>query len=62
MVTEKSRNSSHETHYTVFFTKNGGSLKTAIENADKSCKDAETRGYTYSQLGDMFKELGINPV
>jgi hypothetical protein len=45
-----------------FFTKNGGSLKTAIENADKSCKDVETRGYTYSQLGDMFKELGINPV
>ena len=41
------------------FEKNGGTLVTAIKNAEKSCQSAlETaRDHTYSQLGDMIKGL-----
>lgn len=42
-----------------FFEKNGGSLDTAIANAEQSMKEknADSRDYTYSELGMMMKEL-----
>lgn len=42
-----------------FFKSKGGSIYNAINNAEKSLNDAEERGYTFSELGKMFKELGI---
>lgn len=51
--------SSHPLHQ--FFIKSGGDFGKAIKNALNS-EEAVLRGdrnYTYSQLGSMFKELGI---
>ena len=42
-----------------FFTQQGGSIYDAISNAEKSMATAEDRGYTFSELGRMFKRLGI---
>lgn len=42
-----------------FFTQQGGSIYDAISNAEKSMDTAEDRGYTFSELGRMFKMLGI---
>lgn len=44
-----------------FFQKKGGDFATAVENALKSEKSVAdgARDYTYSQLGSMFRELGI---
>ena len=44
-----------------YFKQNGGSLNAAINNAIKSIGDRKTddKDYTYSELGEMFKELGI---
>lgn len=42
-----------------YFISKGGSLKEAITNAEKSMSEAGVRGYSYSELGRMFKELGI---
>lgn len=42
-----------------FFTQQGGSIYDAISNAEKSMTTAEGRGYTFSELGRMFKMLGI---
>lgn len=50
---------SHPLHQ--FFQKQGGNLLNAIQNSLKSeqtLKNGE-RDYTYSELGSMFKELGI---
>ena len=33
----------------------------AIKNAEMSMETAEERGYTFSELGRMFKKLGIEP-
>ena len=44
---------------TEFFTQQGGSIYDAISNAEKSMATAEDRGYTFSELGRMFKRLGI---
>lgn len=43
------------------FTKQGGSIYEAIKNAEMSMETAEERGYTFSELGRMFKKLGIEP-
>ena len=43
------------------FTKHGGSIYEAIKNAEMSMETAEERGYTFSELGRMFKKLGIEP-
>ena len=43
-----------------FFTQHGGSIYDAISNAEKSMITAEDRGYTFSELGRMFKMLGID--
>ena len=43
-----------------FFTQQGGSIYDAISNAEKSMDTAEDRGYTFSELGRMFKMLGID--
>ena len=42
-----------------YFEKNGGSLKSAITNAEHSMKDKNEGGrdYTYSELGRMISEL-----
>ncbi len=42
-----------------YFEKNGGSIETAIHNAEKSCieKVQTGRNYTYTQLGEMIKCL-----
>ncbi len=42
-----------------FFEKNGGSLDTAIVNAEQSMKEKNdgNRDYTYTELGKMIKEL-----
>ena len=40
------------------FKVKGGSLQTAISNANASCQNLD-RGYTYSELGKMLKELAI---
>lgn len=42
-----------------YFERCGGSLKTAIDNAEKSMKEKEESGreYTYSELGRLMKEL-----
>lgn len=44
-----------------FFQKQGGSLTKAIDNSLKSEKIImnDERDYTYSEMGTMFKELGI---
>jgi hypothetical protein len=42
-----------------FFTQQGGLIYDAISNAEKSIETAEERGYTFSELGKMFKKLGI---
>lgn len=44
-----------------YFRKKGGDLFNAIENALKSekCLTDGERDYTYSEIGSMFKELGI---
>ena len=39
--------------------KQGGSIYEAIKNAEMSMETAEERGYTFSELGRMFKKLGI---
>lgn len=46
-----------------FFLKQKGSLKTAINNANNTCKTRErdTRDYSYSELGKMMSDLGITP-
>ena len=44
-----------------FFTKQGGSIYDAISNAEKSMATAKERDYTFSELGRMFKMLGIEP-
>ena len=49
--------SKHPLHQ--FFTQQGGSIYYAISNAEKSMATAEDRGYTFSELGRMFKMLGI---
>lgn len=43
-----------------YFERNGGSLKKAIANAEKSMKEKEKndRDYTYSELGQLMKALG----
>lgn len=43
------------------FTKQEGSIYEAIKNAEMSMETAEERGYTFSELGRMFKKLGIEP-
>lgn len=43
------------------FSKQGGSIYEAIKNAEMSMETAEERGYTFSELGRMFKKLGIEP-
>jgi hypothetical protein len=43
------------------FTKQGGSIYEAIKNAEMSMETAEERGYTFSELGRMFKKLEIEP-
>lgn len=40
------------------FKEKGGTLRTAITNANNSCKD-KARGYTYSELGSMLQALSI---
>lgn len=40
------------------FMEKGGTLQTAITNANNSCKD-KVRGYTYSELGSMLQALSI---
>lgn len=40
-----------------YFTKQGGSIYEAIKNAEKSMETAAGRGYTFSELGKMFKKL-----
>lgn len=42
-----------------YFERNGGSLKKAIANAEKSMKEKEKndRDYTYSELGQLMKAL-----
>lgn len=42
-----------------YFKKNGGSLATAVENAEHSVSDRQSglRDYTYSELGRMIKQL-----
>lgn len=40
------------------FKEKGGTLRTAITNANNSCKD-KVRGYTYSELGSMLQALSI---
>lgn len=53
--------STHPLHQ--FFQKQGGSLKDAISNSNKSV-DSHRRGerdYTYSEIGMMFKDLGLLP-
>ena len=42
-----------------YFERNGGSLKKAIANAEKSMKEKEKndRDYTYSELGRLMKAL-----
>jgi len=40
------------------FKEKGGTLRTAIKNANTSCKDKK-RNYTYSQLGSMLQALSI---
>ena len=42
-----------------FFVTQGGSLKAAISNSVKSMEEANLRGNTYSELGALFQELGI---
>ncbi len=44
-----------------FFQKHGGSLTKAIDNSLKSERGLQNgeRDYTYSEMGTMFKELGI---
>ena len=42
-----------------FFMQQGGSIYDAISNAEKSMATADDRGYTFSELGRMFKMLGI---
>lgn len=44
-----------------YFEKHGGSLSSAIRNADKSMAErmALPRDYTYSELGIMMRELGV---
>ena len=49
----------HPLHH--HFTKQGGSIHEAIKNAEMSMETAEERGYTFSELGRMFKKLGIEP-
>lgn len=49
----------HPLHH--HFTKQGGSIYEAIKNAEMSMETAEERGYTFSELGRMFKKLGIEP-
>lgn len=46
-----------------FFIKQKGSLKSAINNANNTCKTREkdARDYSYSELGKMMQDLGINP-
>ena len=46
-----------------FFVKQKGSLKLAIKNAKSTCKTREedARDYSYSELGKMMDDLGINP-
>ena len=42
-----------------YFERNGGNLKNAIANADKSMKEKENnnRDYTYTELGRLMKIL-----
>lgn len=42
-----------------YFERNGGSLETAIANAEHSMeeKNISGRGYTYSELGILMKKL-----
>ncbi len=58
---EKTRKffASHPLHQ--FFIKEGGDFNNAIRNAIKSeeCVSRGDRDFTYSELGTMFKELGI---
>ena len=44
-----------------YFERNGGSLNTAISNANHSMdeKNASGRDYTYSELGRLMKELKV---
>lgn len=42
-----------------FFISKGGSLQRAINNSNKSLKESGLRGHTYSELGELFAELGI---
>ncbi len=46
-----------------FFIKQNGSLKSAICNANKTCKTRvqDARDYSYSELGKMMQDLGIVP-
>lgn len=50
---------SHPLH--IHFQKRGGNLSTAIENAIKSEAELRSgnRDYTYSEIGSMFRELGL---
>lgn len=42
-----------------FFVSKGGSISAAIKNSNNSMKEAALRGYTYSELGSLFQELGL---
>lgn len=44
-----------------YFEESGGDLEKAIQNAAKSMKEKEKsdRNYTYSQMAELFKALGI---
>ena len=44
----------------TYFEKHGGSLKVAIENAERSMQEKESgnRDYTYSELGRLMQKLG----
>jgi len=46
-----------------YFQKQGGSLADAISNSNKSIESVRRgeRDYTYSEIGKMFKELGLLP-
>ena len=56
MMTGKATHPLHQ-----YFTKHGGSIYEAIKNAEISMETAEERDYTFSELGRMFKKLGIEP-
>lgn len=46
-----------------YFEKKGGSIDTAMANAERSCKEKKTqteRDYTYTELGEIINYLITN--